>query len=223
MLPVSLIIPALNEAKTLPLLAKRLPTDIEVIVVDNGSSDDTALIAKNLGYKVISEPRRGYGAAVWAGSQAASKQILVYASADGSDPVEQLQSLVIALENGALVSSAARITTAGEMNWLQTIGNRLLCYLIHLRWGVHFQDIGPFRAIRRDTLDMLNMTDRGFGWTIEMQIKAASSKLSWKEIPLPYQARQAGRSKISGTIRGSISASIFMLWTFCWLAVRLRA
>lgn len=219
---VTLIIPALNEAEALPKLAPRIPSWVDqVLVVDNGSTDTTAAIARNLGFDVLSVPERGYGNAVWHGAQVAKGSILAFASADGSDPIEQLEELMAPIrDKRADLSLSWRQPTTGAMNWVQCLGNRLAPTLIWLRWGVRFHDLGPFRALHKETLDSLDMQDRGFGWTLEMQIKVAARGLKFVELPLPYTPRQAGKSKISGTLRGTIRASAVILWTFLSWALK---
>lgn len=219
---IALIIPARNEALALPLLIPRIPTWVdEVIVVDNASTDGTGQIAADLGCHVVRENRIGYGAAVWAGIQASRAHILVFASADGSDPVERLGDLIRPLqENQAAFVFAQRVAAAGAMSPLQQRGNALASRLIQWRWGSNFGDLGPFRALTRDTLLSLNMQDRGFGWTMEMQAKIAARQIKWQAIPLPYALRSAGTSKISGTFTGTLQASGAIIWTFLILALK---
>ena len=215
---VALIIPALNEAEALPLIAPRIPAGVEVLVVDNGSSDETAQVAKDLGFRVVYESQRGYGAAVYAGMQASDADVLAFASADGSDAIERLPELLQALEEAAL---AMAVRTQG-LNWMQIWGHRLICGLIGLRWGRVYRDLGPFRAIRKADLLALDMQDRGFGWTLEMQIKLAVRRLRVIEIPQPYARRAAGRSKISGTFGGTLRVARAFLWTFARFVFRGR-
>ena len=213
---VTLIIPALNEAEALPQLAPRIPVWVDqVLVVDNGSRDATAEVAHSLGFDVICLPERGYGRAVWAGAQAARGCILAFASADGSDAVERLGDLIAPIQQGrADLSLSWRQPAKGAMHWIQRYGNLLVLALIRWRWGVRYHDLGPFRALRRETLEDLEMQDRDFGWTLEMQIKIAARGLTFVELRLPYTRRQAGQSKISGTFRGTMRASLGILWTF---------
>ena len=221
-LPVSLIIPALNEAQSLPLLAPRIPTWVdEVIVVDNASSDATGRVATDLGFRCVYEAQRGYGAAAWAGAQAATGQIFAFAAADGSDPVDLLGQILAPIRAGqAAFVLSARQPAPGALTLAQRWGNALACALIRLRWGVKFMDLGAFRALRRDTFAALAMADRGFGWTFEMQAKVAARGVPWRHVPLPYGVRQAGAAKISGTLGGTLRASWAILATFIVLAFR---
>lgn len=220
--PVSLIIPARDEAESLPPLARRIPNWVaQVLVVDNASSDGTAGVARNLGFDLIHVAKVGYGAAASAGLQAAQHPIVAFASADGSDPVEHLADLIRPLTEGQVdLVMAKRQPLPGAMTLAQKYGNRLATALLRLRWNATYSDLGPFRALERKTLENLNLRDRGYGWTLEMQAKVAAQGLKWQEIPMPYAPRSYGRSKISGTWRGTWNASRHILWTFIKLALK---
>ena len=170
---------------------------------------------------MVFEPKRGYGAAVWAGIKASDADILAFASADGSDPVEHLEILINPLRSRqADFVLARRQVQAGSMTCIQQWGNSLVCRLIRWRWGADFKDLGPFRALHRKTLLSLNMADRGFGWTVEMQSKVAARGLVWQQIPMPYAPRVAGQSKISGSFKGTFKAGFGIVWTLLRLVVR---
>ncbi len=217
---VAVIIPALNESagllRTLPAL-QRLGVG-RIIVADNGSTDDTATVARTHGATVVSEHQRGYGAACQAGIAALSPrdEVVVFMDADASDDPDSLPRLV-----GPILSGDADLvigcrdparSEAGALTLQQRWGNWLAGRLIRLRWGFAYRDLGPFRAIRRDSLTRLRMTDRAFGWTVEMQIRALQEKLRIVQIEVPYR-RRVGRSKISGTIKGTLLAGYWILKT----------
>lgn len=221
---VWVIIPALNEEKSLPLVLKSLPSVGRAIVVDNGSTDRTAQIAADLGATVVAEPVRGYGIACLRGIQAVRDAIatsheqpaaIVFLDADFSDSPEILPTLVepIFLRRADLVIGSRVLgeREAGAMPMHSFWGTRFACWLIAKRFNIPCTDLGPFRAIRWTALDSLDMTDRGFGWTIEMQVNAARNRLRIVELPVPYR-RRVGESKISGTFWGSLQASAKILW-----------
>jgi hypothetical protein len=222
---VVVIIPARNEEMSLPLVLGDLPKVEAVIVVDNGSTDGTARVASRDGAIVISEQRRGYGAACLKGlweverlylSRIIQPRVIVFLDADYSDHPELLPELVAPILAGqADFVLGSRLVGRGEMGAMpaQSIfGNRLACVLIRMLWGTRYTDLGPFRAIRYDLLRNLRMSDRDFGWTVEMQIKAAVAGANILEIPVPYR-RRIGTSKISGTVVGSIKAGAKILYT----------
>ena len=226
---VTVIIPALNEEKSLPRVLGDLPPVGEVIVVDNGSTDATAEAAKQGGAIVVHEPQRGYGAACLrglaairertqrgkTGSKTGSK-VVVFLDADYSDHPELLPDLVAPILSGeadfVLGSRLLGQREPGAMPPQSIYGNKLACFLMRLLFGVRYTDLGPFRAIDYHKLCGLEMQDENFGWTIEMQIKAARAGLRTLEIPAPYRKR-IGASKISGTVRGTIGAGTKILYT----------
>jgi glycosyltransferase involved in cell wall biosynthesis len=215
---VTLLIPARNEAQSLPRVLAAVPPEVDrVVVVDNGSSDATAAIAREGGALVVTEARLGYGRACLAGLRAlgqAPPQIVVFADADGSDDLSRLVQLIAPIAAGdADLALTQRIpVTPDALTPQQRFGHWLTTRLIHLFWGERFQDLGPMRAITWRALERLQMRDTGFGWTVEMQIKAVRAGLRIREIAAPYHRRFAGKSKISGTLIGSIRAGIKILW-----------
>ena len=212
-LHVVLIIPALNEAEAIgPLLADVDREIVDVVVVaDNGSSDDTGKRAAAAGAVVVREERRGYGSACLKAIAAApATDILVFMDGDGSDNPREIELLLAGLiDSGADLAIGSRVlgqTETGALTPVQTFGNSLTCGLVHLLWGVRYTDLGPFRVIGRTAYDRLAMHDPDYGWTIEMQVKAAQHDLKAVEIPVTCRTRRTGRSKVSGTWLGSFRA-----------------
>jgi glycosyltransferase involved in cell wall biosynthesis len=216
---IDVLIPAWNEEKALPFVLAGLPKDWvrQVIVCDNGSTDGTAEAAKKEGAIVVSQPERGYGNACLAGmrylgSLSASEQpdIVVFLDGDYSDFPEELPDLVAPILNAGkdMVIGSRRLggMEPGAMTIPQQFGNWLAPAMIKWFFGYTFTDLGPFRAIRWDKLKGLGMRDKNFGWTVEMQVRAAKQKLNCAEIPVRYRKRAAGHSKVSGTIRGAVLA-----------------
>jgi len=224
-LRVGVVIPALNEALALPHVLPAIPAwVVEVIVVDNGSRDATAAVAAGLGARVVSEPRRGYGQACLAGIAALSPGIdtVVFLDADASDRPEEMDRLLAPIADGAadmVIGSRPLGAEPGSLTPVQRFGNALSCWLIRRLWGVRFTDLGPFRAITRPALARLEMQDRNFGWTVEMQVRAAGRGLRCAEIPVSYR-RRIGQSKVSGTISGSVKAGVKILWVIGLEALR---
>ncbi len=232
---VAVIIPAYNEAASLPLVLAALPGVGCVIVVDNGSTDGTGAIARFLGATVVREEQRGYGAACLRGLSALEEHVeevgirplvVVFLDGDYSDHPERLGELVQPiLDKQADMVLGSRLMgdmEPGAMPPQSRYGNRLACWMMRLIWGVRYTDLGPFRAICFDALQILRMEDRNFGWTIEMQIKAALAGMRILEVPVPYR-RRIGVSKISGTILGTIKAGIKILYTIAKYALTAKA
>lgn len=228
---VAVIIPALNEAESLdgllPILRKH---DLgQIIVADNGSSDETAAVAKTHHATVVHEPHRGYGAACFAGMQNLidSIEVVVFLDADLSDDPDELPNLVepILANRADLVISdrAPHLRSAGAMTAPQRFGTWLAVKLIQIGWGYCYRDLGPFRAVRRSALDRIDMHDRAYGWTVEMQIRAVELGLRIEQIAVPYRNR-VGQSKISGTVTGVFKAGYWILTTIgrYWLSKRRR-
>ncbi len=217
-LSIAVIIPALNEEQALPLVLADLPAGVDqVVVVDNGSTDRTAEVAERAGVRVVEEPRRGYGAACLRGLAAVGPcDVVVFLDGDRSDYPEELPRLIEPIARGeadfVLGSRLLGRRQAGAMPPQSAWGNRLACLLMRIFFGVHYTDLGPFRAIRRHALERLGMRDAGFGWTVEMQIKAARAGLRIRETPVSYR-RRVGRSKISGTFQGTLQAGYKILAT----------
>ena len=222
---VIVVIPALNEELSLPLVLDDLPPVREVLVVDNGSRDATADVAARYGATVVGQPQRGYGAACLRGLEAirqavdagsAPPEIVAFVDADYSDHPDRLPQLVepIAEDQADFVLGSRLLGTRepGAMPPQSVYGNRLACFLMRILFDARYTDLGPFRAIRYDRLCELGMTDENFGWTIEMQIKATRNNLCIREIPVPYR-RRVGSSKISGTVSGTIRAGWKILYT----------
>jgi len=222
----ALIIPALNEAESLRVLLPQLPREIfsQIVVVDNGSQDATLEVARAAGVQAVREPRRGYGQACLTGlaELQSDTTAVAFMDADLSDDPADLAALVQAFESGGwdlVVGSRVRGEhEPGSLTPLQRFGNWLTTRLLGWIWHVYFTDLGPLRIIRRDALSRLNMRDRSYGWTVEMQARAASLGLKMTEIPVRYRRRQHGRSKISGSLWGGMLAGGKILWTVwrCW-------
>jgi len=227
---VALILPALDEAES---LAEVLPALAgaglaQIIVVDNGSRDRTAEVARAHGAQVVAEPRRGYGQACLAGIAALAPEISVVAfmDADGSHDPSELAALIQPIARGeadfVIGTRVARLRDAGAMTRQQLFGNWLATRLMRLLFGVRYSDLGPFRAIRREALERIAMRDTNFGWTVEMQIKAHRAGLRVAEVPVHCRRRRLGRSKISGTLRGTLLAGIKIIWTLVRYRMTLR-
>jgi len=217
---VDVIIPALNEQAALPHVLRDIPRPLvrRIVVADNGSTDATAQIARESGAEVVHEPERGYGAAclkAMAHLAADPPDIVVFLDGDYSDHPNELPSLVDPIAAGdadMVIGSRARgQQERGALSPQQRVGNVIACTALRLFYDVHYTDLGPFRAIRWETLQALRMQDRNYGWTVEMQIKAAQHRVAYREVPVSYRQR-IGVSKVSGTVRGSVSAGAKILW-----------
>ena len=221
---VTVVIPALNEELSLPLVLGDLPAIGNVIVVDNGSTDNSAQVASKCGATVVREAERGYGAACLKGlseidrsvlAGASPPKVVVFLDADYSDHPDLLPRLVEPILTGkadfVLGSRLLGEREPGSMPPQSVYGNMFGCLLMRLLFGSRYTDLGPFRAIEYESLRTLCMVDRNFGWTVEMQIKATRASLRILELPVPYR-RRVGTSKISGTLSGTIKASSKILY-----------
>jgi glycosyltransferase involved in cell wall biosynthesis len=216
---ITLIIPALNEAACIGPLLAELPLGLahEVLVVDNGSTDDTAGAARRAGAHVVVEPRRGYGYACAAGVAAASGDLLAFMDGDGSFvPGELVTLMAPMLDGSADLTLGTRMRggmAAGAMPPHQRFGNQLVARLMFRLYGLRLTDLGPFRVIRRDLLNALDMREMTYGWPVEMIVKAARQEARIVELPISYRPRSAGESKVGGTVRGTILATYRILRT----------
>jgi glycosyltransferase involved in cell wall biosynthesis len=217
---VAIIIPALNEEATIASVVTRVPKNIadQIIVVDNASTDATAELANAAGARVVYEPRKGYGAACNAGLQAASEaDVVVFMDGDGVvDPIQITDLLAPISANEADLVLGSRTRGRREPGALlihARFGNWLASQLMRWLYGLRVTDLGPFRAIRSKVLLALDMEEMTYGWPTEMMVKAAKRGYRIMEVPVDYFRRAGGRSKISGTLRGTIMAGYYILRT----------
>lgn len=226
---VSVIIPALNEAGAIGQVVRSLPWELisECIVVDNGSSDETAAEAAKAGARVISSPR-GYGYACSAGAAAAApgSGVLVFMDGDGADVPSEMSALLSPVQSGTadfVIGSRLRgVREAGSMLPSQVFAAHLVGWLLLRTQGVSYTDMGAFRAIRRDKLEAMRMEEMTFGWNLEMQIKAAQQGLRIQEIPVSYRRRLAGESKVAGNFQASVRAAWRILGVLLRVGLRRR-
>jgi len=216
----AVVIPVFNERESLPLVVADLPASLvsEIVVVDNGSTDGTDLVARGLPVRLVREERRGYGSACLAGVAALEghpPDVLVFLDGDYSDHPEEMPRLLDAIAAGADLVIGSRALGQAEPGALlpqARWGNRIACFLIRALSGHRYTDLGPFRAIRWEAYRRLSMRDTGFGWTCEMQVKAVRKRLAIAEVPVSYR-RRVGVSKITGTLSGTLRAGWKILWT----------
>ncbi len=223
------VIPCLDEEEGLPLVLRDLPWEREslrVVVVDNGSTDRSAEVARAGGAEVVREDERGYGAACLRGiAERNGERFVAFVDADYSDHPEQLVEILRPLKDGRadlvigsrMIQREARAALLPQARY----GNRLAGFLLRVLYGQRATDLGPFRAITSRALDQIGMRDRNYGWTVEMQVRAARAKLRTVEVPVRYRSRK-GVSKITGTIRGTLGASTKILWTLFRLRLTRR-
>jgi glycosyltransferase involved in cell wall biosynthesis len=215
---ICLVIPAVDEEAAIGHVLAEVPSLVaEVIVVDNGSRDRTAAVARSEGARVVLEPRRGYGQACLTGIAAAgSADVIAFLDGDYSDYPGQLVDVLAPIVAGRadLVIGSRQLgrRAAGAHPFHAIVGTRLCVGLMNVLFGTRATDLGPFRAITRAALERLEMRDRNFGWTVEMQVKAALHGLRVVEVPVDYRAR-IGQSKVSGTLSGTVRAGAAILGT----------
>jgi len=221
---IKVIIPAYNEQDSIANVLAEIPSEVsEVLVINNNSTDNTVAVAKNAGATVLTETQKGYGYACLKGmeyiaSQNEKPDIIVFLDGDYSDYPEELTKIIAPILTDDIdLVIGARVPELREKDSVtpqQIFGNWLACTLMKLFFKAKFTDLGPFRAIKYDKLLTLNMVDKTYGWTVEMQLKALKTNLSYIEIPVRYKKR-IGISKVSGTIKGSIFAGVKILtWIF---------
>lgn len=221
---MKVIIPAMNEGDSIAKVIAEIPNSVsEIIVVDNGSTDDTFERSQKAGATVLTENRRGYGHACLKGIEYIDKQskkpdIVVFIDGDYSDYPEELDKIVLPiLKDGMDFVVGARkkpLRDSGSMTPQQIFGNRLATFLMRLLFRSKFTDLGPFRAIKYEKLKALEMGDKTYGWTVEMQLKVLRKKMAYTEVPVRYK-RRIGVSKVSGTVKGAIFAGMKILgWIF---------
>lgn len=203
---VDIILPCLDEAEALPGVLAAIPAGYRALVVDNGSTDDTAAVAAAHGATVVSEPQRGYGAAVHAGLLASSAELVGVLDADGSLPPRALTQLVAEATNGADLAVGRRVPQAGSWPWHARAGNAVLAALLRHR-GVPVHDIAPIRVAHRQALLDLGITDRGFGYPLELLLRAGVAGWRVREFDIEYHPRTGGHSKVSGSVRGTMRAA----------------
>jgi glycosyltransferase involved in cell wall biosynthesis len=227
---VSVIIPALNEEATIGNVVREIPRHLvdEIIVVDNGSSDDTARCAREAGAKVVSEPRKGYGRACSSGFGAVDEMssIAVFLDGDGSDCPEYMSALITPIIEGRadfVIGSRARgKRDPGSMNRGQLLAGWMAGWVSRIFYGVRYTDMCPFRAITRNALKNLRMSEMTYGWNVEMQFRAAEARLRIVEIPVPHRLRAGGLSKVSGTFRGTFVAGSRIIATLVGVILQQR-
>jgi glycosyltransferase involved in cell wall biosynthesis len=224
---VTVIIPALNEEEPIAGVVRAVAAQKiahEIIVVDNGSNDETARRAHHAGARIVAEPQRGYGRACMAGVRSLSAQcdVVVFLDGDGSDCPEFLSQLVdpvMAGTNDFVIGSRTRgQREPGSMNFQQIFSGRIAGLITRFLYGVRYTDMCPFRAIRRDALERLSMKEKTYGWNLEMQMRAARAGLRILEVPINHRCRTGGQSKVSGTVRGTFVAGARIIATLLRIA-----
>ncbi len=201
------ILPVLDEEDALPWVLQRMPEGFRAIVVDNGSTDASAAVARDHGALVVPEPARGFGAACFAGLNAATSDIVCFMDGDGSlDPLS-LPVVAGLVERGdADLVLGRRIPDRGAWHLHSKLANRVLAWELRRRSGARVHDLGPMRGARREALLALGIQDRRFGWPLEMVLRAAREGWTITEVPIAYHARRGGQSKVTGTLKGTVRA-----------------
>jgi glycosyltransferase involved in cell wall biosynthesis len=220
------VIPTLNEAETIAGSIGLLPRDVvdEVIVADSSSADGTAAVARAAGARVVTLTERGYGRACAAGVAAGGEgcSIFLFLDGDGADRADLAGHLVAPIRAGThdfVIGSRVRgVRERGSMSWHQVLAGRLAGWLMSRLYGVRYTDMCAFRAISREALAQLDMCEMGYGWNIEMQMKAARAGIRILELPVPYRRRAGGSSKVAGTLGGSIRAGWRIILTIARIA-----
>lgn len=220
---VDVIIPAFNEQDSIPLVIEHIPKNVvrEIIIVDNNSTDNTGKNAKNAGATVIKQPKQGYGNACLKGIEYVSEKTekpdtIVFLDADYSDHPEEMNLLLKEIWNGADIVIGNRVKAKrekGSMTPQQVFGNNLACWLMRILFRYRYKDLGPFRAIKYSKLMQIEMKDKTYGWTVEMQLKALKYKLKIAQVDVSYRRRTFGKSKVSGTIKGTFLAGYKIITT----------
>jgi glycosyltransferase involved in cell wall biosynthesis len=206
---VTVVLPCLNEAASLPGVLAAMPAGYRPLVVDNNSTDGTAELARDLGADVVTERRPGYGSAVHAGVEAAATPIVAVVDADGSLDPGELPTLVDELDRGADMAIGRRRPVPGlHWPWHARLGTAAVCWRIRSKYGLPVHDIAPMRVARRDALLGLGITDRRTGYPVELMVRAAKAGWTVVERDVPYGPRTGGKSKVSGSLRGSIHAGL---------------
>lgn len=204
---IDVILPVLNEVEALPGVLSRFPPGYRPLVVDNGSDDGSGQLAAELGATVVSEPLRGFGAACWAGLVNAGSDLVAFMDCDGSLDPRELPLLAEPVQRDrADLALGRRCAAAGAWPAHARLANRALAFELRRRAGIRVRDLGPMRVARRQALLELELADRRFGWPLEMVVKAAQADWRIIELPVSYRRRVGGRSKVSGSVRGTMRA-----------------
>lgn len=208
---VDVVLPVLDEAAAIPTVLAGLPRGYDPIVVDNGSTDGSADVARRLGARVVSEPMRGFGAACFAGLRTATDDVVCFMDCDGSLRGTDLERVVEPVRNGSadLVVGARQPTTREAWPWHARLGNQVVVRAVRRRTGIALSDLGPMRAAERERLLALGLVDRRFGWPLEMVLQAARAGWTVHEVPVAYEPR-VGSSKVTGSLSGTMRATIDM-------------
>jgi glycosyltransferase involved in cell wall biosynthesis len=204
---IEVILPALDEAESIPGVIAAMPSGFVPLVVDNGSRDGSAEIAASCGARVVREPQRGFGAACFAGLLAAESEVVCFMDCDGSLDPGELHRVADPVSGGtADLCLGARMPEPGAWPWHAQLANRMLAFELRRRTGAALTDLGPMRAARREALLALALQDRGSGWPLEMVLRAAAESWRVTEVGVAYRPRSGGRSKVSGNVRGTMRA-----------------
>ena len=201
---IDVVLPVLDEAEALPWVLERMPEGYRALVADNGSSDGSPELAERLGAQVVREPQRGFGAACFAGLSAASAELVCFMDCDGSfDPADLPRVADPVLAGEADLMLGSRRAARGAWPLHARLANKALTLELRRRSGIRLSDIGPMRCARRAELLALGLRDRRFGWPLEMVLRAATEGWRVREVPVDYSTRGGGRSKVTGTVRGT--------------------